>query len=193
MLCFSLLTANILRILFWFGHPFEFPLLAQSILMVAAMLFLMHACVEGCYDNTGRVVRIYDGVLDEFWKWTDYADYLLYIALFTVFFGVLTYLMLNVAIYVETLGFASVFIEAMQAIPQWRRNRRLQSTQGMSVIMIACMCSGDLFKTGYFIAREAPAQFAICGILQVTVDFAIMFQVWMYSGTQPTVTSKVVP
>eukprot|EP00040_Diaphanoeca_grandis_P019340 m.102071 g.102071 ORF g.102071 m.102071 type:complete len:289 (+) comp27381_c0_seq2:84-950(+) len=192
-MCFSLLTANILRILFWFGHPFEFPLLAQSILMVVAMLFLMNACVEGCYDTGGRNIRIYDGVLAEFWKWTDYADYLLYIASFTVFFGTLTYLLVNVAVYVETLGFAAVFIEAIQAIPQWRRNHRAKSTQGMSVVMIACMCSGDLFKTGYFIARSAPAQFAVCGMLQVTVDIAIMFQVWRYRGTSPVITTKVVP
>eukprot|EP00040_Diaphanoeca_grandis_P019341 m.102075 g.102075 ORF g.102075 m.102075 type:complete len:248 (+) comp27381_c0_seq3:84-827(+) len=94
-MCFSLLTANILRILFWFGHPFEFPLLAQSILMVVAMLFLMNACVEGCYDTGGRNIRIYDGVLAEFWKWTDYADYLLYIASFTVFFGYVNITCLN--------------------------------------------------------------------------------------------------
>ena len=41
----ALLAANILRILFWFGKPFETPLLLQSILMNLAMLIMVHLCV----------------------------------------------------------------------------------------------------------------------------------------------------
>ena len=42
-----------------FGHRFELPLLAQSVLMVSAMLYMMHACVEGCYKASAKKVRIY--------------------------------------------------------------------------------------------------------------------------------------
>ena len=42
-----------------FGHRFELPLLAQSVLMVATMLYMMHACVEGCYDASAKKTRIY--------------------------------------------------------------------------------------------------------------------------------------
>jgi Na+/H+ antiporter NhaD/arsenite permease-like protein len=38
LVCLSLLVANILRILFWFGHPFEIPLLLQSIIMIFCMI-----------------------------------------------------------------------------------------------------------------------------------------------------------
>ncbi|CAG7828085.1 unnamed protein product [Allacma fusca] len=44
--CLALLSANILRILFWFGKPFETPLLLQSILMNVAMLLMVHLCVN---------------------------------------------------------------------------------------------------------------------------------------------------
>lgn len=37
--CCNILAANILRILFWFGHPFELPLLGQSVLMVCRKVF----------------------------------------------------------------------------------------------------------------------------------------------------------
>ena len=40
LVCLSLLVANILRILFWFGHPFEAPLLLQSIIMILCMIVL---------------------------------------------------------------------------------------------------------------------------------------------------------
>lgn len=39
---------------------------------------------------------------------------------------------------------------------------------------------GDIFKTVYFLIREAPAQFWICGALQICVDLAILLQVYCY-------------
>ncbi|KAG9464398.1 hypothetical protein GDO78_019994, partial [Eleutherodactylus coqui] len=42
--CFVLLIANILRIFFWFGKFFEFPLLLQSLLMIVTMLSILHLC-----------------------------------------------------------------------------------------------------------------------------------------------------
>jgi len=44
--CLALITANILRILFWFGRHYEIPLLIQSILMNIAMFALIHLCVH---------------------------------------------------------------------------------------------------------------------------------------------------
>lgn len=33
--------------------------------------------------------------------------------------------------------------------------------------MVLMWTLGDMFKTGYFVARKAPSQFWICGTLQV--------------------------
>lgn len=41
--------------------------------------------------------------------------------------------------------------------------------------------SGDIFKTVYFILRNAPTQFWLCGTLQISIDLAILFQVVYYS------------
>lgn len=46
LVCLALLVANMLRILFWFGHPFELPLLAQSVIMIACMLIMLELCVR---------------------------------------------------------------------------------------------------------------------------------------------------
>lgn len=46
LVCLSLLVANILRILFWFGHPYELPLLAQSIIMIICMLIMLELCIR---------------------------------------------------------------------------------------------------------------------------------------------------
>ncbi|RUS69929.1 hypothetical protein EGW08_022313 [Elysia chlorotica] len=44
--CLALLAANILRIMFWFGKRFEFPLLAQSVIMIVTMMVLVELCVR---------------------------------------------------------------------------------------------------------------------------------------------------
>jgi len=50
-----------------------------------------------------------------------------------------------------------------------------------SVSMVIMWLCGDTFKTGYFVVREAPKQFWICGALQICVDLAILGQVVFYS------------
>lgn len=49
--------------------------------------------------------------------------------------------------------------------------------------MVAMWTIGDTFKTCYFIVREAPIQFGICGALQVFVDLSILCQVYLYRGS----------
>ena len=101
-----MMVANILRILFWFGRPFELPyatllyfgetscsrtlpfvvcpwglkrqslilyiwcgvgnpficrLLAQSIIMVVMMLYMMHACTETYQFDGRRAIRLSKG------------------------------------------------------------------------------------------------------------------------------------
>lgn len=52
--------------------------------------------------------------------------------------------------------------------PQFLRNFKNKSTQGMSIAMVALWTIGDMFKTCYFIFRNAPTQFWVCGTLQVS-------------------------
>jgi hypothetical protein len=46
--------------------------------------------------------------------------------------------------------------------------------------MVLMWTSGDSFKTGYFLVRQAPIQFVAGAVLQVAVDCAILAQVWHY-------------
>jgi hypothetical protein len=96
-----------------------------------------------------------------------------------------------------------VFFEALLGTPQFLRNFRLKSTEGMSVKMVNILfelksnsiffliylkvlmwTSGDIFKTVYFIVRNAPLQFSLCGLLQISIDLAILCQVMLYSNKQ---------
>ncbi|CAG2174285.1 unnamed protein product [Oppiella nova] len=83
------------------------------------------------------------------------------------------YLLIDVSVFVETVGFLSVFIEALLGAPQLIKNHKNKSTAGMSKLMVFLWTFGDVFKTTYFLIRRAPIQFWICGLLQVSIDLFI--------------------
>jgi len=183
--CLALLLANTLRIIFWFGNHFETPLLIQSILMNLAMFALIQLCVS--INNKEYLVvekkkprRFTDFDPEFFWQWTEFPSYVEFIMVVAVLGSVLMYFLVDIKPFVETVGFMAVFTEAMLGIPQFYRNFRNKSTYGMSLPMVMMWTCGDVFKTSYFYLRSTPAQFFICGSLQVTVDLCILVQVWQY-------------
>lgn len=181
--CLVLLIANILRILFRFGRYFETPLLWQSIIMITTMLVMLNLCtnVRMATDLSTKRRSFTDFDLNYFWSWSRFMDYLQCVLAFTLLATYVTYLMLDSVLFVETLGFLAVFTEAMLGTPQLYCNYQNKSTEGMSIKMVLMWTSGDTFKSGYFLLTQAPMQFWICGLLQVCVDIAILFQVYYYS------------
>ncbi|XP_075907568.1 solute carrier family 66 member 2 isoform X4 [Nelusetta ayraudi] len=181
--CLVLLVANILRILFRFGRYFETLLLMQSIVMIATMLIMLNLCTSvrmASELNTKRRSFI-DFDWNHFWSWSHFADYVQCVVAFTLVAAYVTYLLLDSVLFVETLGFLAVFSEAMLGTPQLHCNYQNKSTEGMSIKMVLMWTSGDTFKTVYFLLTQAPVQFWTCGLLQVFVDCAILFQVYYYS------------
>jgi len=185
--CLALLIANTLRILFWFGKFFELPLLAQSIFMLFMMMLMLHLCVT-VRNKTELVATVAAkrrtflamNFRRDFWQWTDFLSYVQFLFCFGCFGVFLMYCFVGSSIFVETVGFLAVFVEAMLGVPQFWRNWTNASTQGMSVKMVLFWLSGDVFKTVYFLLRHAPMQFFLCGALQVSVDIAILAQVLIY-------------
>ncbi|XP_037527944.1 solute carrier family 66 member 2 isoform X1 [Rhipicephalus sanguineus] len=204
--CLALLVANTLRILFWFGRPFELPLLVQSIVMSASMFLMLRLCVktrsvstivpqprhtfaENASENpaylqmvdvANRDLTLWDSPWRHFWAWTDFLSYVEFMATFALCSGALLYLLLDVELVVEAIGFVALLTEALLGLPQFWRNLRNQSTHGMSNQMVLMWTMGDVFKTVYFIMRSAPFQFWVCGSLQVSLDVAILIQVAWY-------------
>ncbi|XP_040171861.1 solute carrier family 66 member 2 isoform X2 [Anopheles arabiensis] len=181
--CLALLVANTLRILFWFSSRYELPLLVQSVVMNLTMFLMIHLCVKVRRNNA--IMRMRERVFSDFdsryfWQWTDFQSYVDFMLLVWAIGAAITYLMLSVTWFMETIGFLAVFTEAMLGLPQFVRNYKNKSTHGMSICMVIMWTAGDMFKTGYFVLRHAPTQFWICGTLQVSLDLAILLQVYLY-------------
>ncbi|CAG9825558.1 unnamed protein product [Phaedon cochleariae] len=185
LVCLALLVANTLRIMFWFGRHFEYPLLIQSLIMNVMMFLMIHLCVS--VRNRSQLVqarqRIFlDFDAKHFWNWTDFQSYFDCILVFTIATSLLMYIFIDYIVFVETVGFLALFTEAMLGTPQLVKNYRNKSTEGMSISMVIMWTGGDIFKTTYFLLREAPVQFWVCGSVQVTVDLLILSQVFIYRG-----------
>lgn len=66
-----------------------------------------------------------------FWLWSRFVDYMQCVLAFTLVAAYITYLLLDSALFVETLGFLAVFTEAMLGMPQLYCNYQNKSTEGM--------------------------------------------------------------
>ncbi|ENN74851.1 hypothetical protein YQE_08621, partial [Dendroctonus ponderosae] len=183
LVCLALLIANTLRILF--GKHFEYPLLAQSLIMIATMFAMIHLCVRirnkaQLHQARQRIFTDFDA--KNFWNWSDFQSYLDCTLVFTIVASLLMYLFIEYIVFVELIGFLAVFTEAMLGMPQLIKNYRSNSTEGMSISMVVLWTCGDIFKTLYFLLRDAPVQFWVCGSMQVAIDLLILLQVFIYRG-----------
>ncbi|XP_065561783.1 solute carrier family 66 member 2-like isoform X2 [Artemia franciscana] len=183
--CLTLLVANVLRVLFWFGKRYEIPLLVQSIVMIIAMMAMIYLCVSIKKKTTilktrERVFTDFDARF--FWCWTDFQSYAECLLAFSLVCAFLLLLFSEETIFIEGIGLISLSIEALLAVPQFHRNFCTKSTFGMSRQMVIMWFCGDAFKTYYFISREAPYQFVICGVLQICMDLAILGQIFWYGS-----------
>lgn len=186
--CLTLLLANILRVAFWFGHPFELPLLIQSIIMILAQILLLELCVRVKRHNSKRQANyktIFNSNVQFFWRWTNLTSYIVFLLLITTLLGVAMYLLIDCKPFVETIGYCALVTESMLGLPQVIKNYRNKSVEGMSLSMVLMWLGGDTFKTGYFIANDVPYQFWLCGLLQITIDILILIQVCVYRSHAP--------
>uniref|UniRef100_A0A1I7S876 PQ-loop repeat-containing protein 1 n=1 Tax=Bursaphelenchus xylophilus TaxID=6326 RepID=A0A1I7S876_BURXY len=137
-----------------------------------------------------------------FWKWNDLSSFIVALIGFSIVSAGVTYFFSEVHcpagvdfhedikleepkckpnLYIEGLGLVAVLTEACLGLPQLIRNFQRHSTQGMSVNMVLMWLLGDVGKTLYFIFKQTPAQFWICGCLQITIDILILGQVYFYN------------
>jgi hypothetical protein len=115
-----------------------------------------------------------------FWHWTEFHAYYLCMLLLI---SVLSFLQVGLGDqgwYVETVGYVALILESGIGVPQLLQNLKRQSTHGLSFVLIASWLLGDAFKTVYFVITKAPAQFLVCGLIQLVVDIIIIGQIVLY-------------
>ena len=74
---------------------------------------------------------ISDFDMRHFWQWSDFQSYVECIMSLAVVGAVFMYFLNDFDPFVEGVGFAAVFTEAMLGVPQFYRNAKNKSTYGM--------------------------------------------------------------
>ncbi|KAK9674963.1 hypothetical protein K7432_016762 [Basidiobolus ranarum] len=169
-----LLVSSILRVFFWLGDRFDITLLYQSLVMIIAQLVLLEICLRYRTESQWPVQS-------SFWNWPTFGQYARFLVTFTG--GVtLGYILLgSFQSFIDVLGYLSMGIEATVPIPQAYFNHTRKSVSGFSTVIIGTWFLGDAFKTQYYYFHDVPFQFLLCGIIQLSMDCVICFQLWKYS------------
>ena len=186
-----LLSANILRIFFWFLEPFEWPLLVQAGLMIVTQTVLLHCIVtrrkiEASTENLSLIkpVSLLESEPREsFWEWSSLRPYALCIVFYT--FACLALTASNIYIFssqilTQMIGYAALMIESSLGIPQFISNYRRKSVAGLCRTLVLMWFLGDVGKTALFLYRKTKPQFVLCGITQTVVDIGIFLQILCY-------------
>lgn len=160
--------------------------------MIVTQIFLLELCIRVKRQKTGsgRKRRFLTSSLRYFWNWTDLASYLEFLLLISALLGIAMYFLISYEPFVETIGYCALVTESMLGLPQVIKNYKNKSVEGMSLGMVFMWMGGDTFKTGYFIKNDAPFQFWLCGLLQITIDLLILFQVCLFRQNAPVKTNS---
>ncbi|XP_076991280.1 solute carrier family 66 member 2 isoform X2 [Tamandua tetradactyla] len=169
------------------GSRFCLPVLKPACFSLLPVFLFVNVAADSKEEEIRAPPRRSHLDLDphHFWHWSSFGDYVQCVLAFTGVAAYVTYLSIDSALFVETLGFLAVFTEALLGVPQLYRNYQHRSTEGMSIKMVLMWASGDAFKTAYFLLHRAPLQFSVCGLLQVLVDLAILLQAHAYARRPP--------
>jgi len=145
--------------------------------MIIFQVLLLRECVQ----VQSKVVRKHDqSFIKGFWRWGDFTMYMQAIGFVWGVLMVLTYFLGKNPVYVEAIGYASVLIEAGLGLPQLISNFKSKSTAGLSIGLIMSWFFGDSSKIFYYIQKNQPLQFTVCGALQLVSDIVILGQIYVY-------------
>jgi hypothetical protein len=171
--CGGLMLSNIFKIFFWYCKRFDITILVQGITMFAVQLWLLAAS-----KATIRIKRHF--------PYNDVEVLGLYFYLYVLSIQLIVLVACQFGwgrdpIYVETIGFSGVALEA--AVPGFQvfRNFRNRSVKGFSELVLLVWFTGDICKIGYHLYFGNPIQFVLCGIVQVTFDLILFYQFYKYS------------
>lgn len=184
-----ILSANILRIFFWFGERFNIFLLLQSILMIIAQLYLVKVYVQ--YSEKNLYAKK-ESILKNFWDWDEQTNYFLFIFTFILFFlGLSHNLGTENKFYVNFLGALSSFLEAIMPCAQILKIYNEKSAKNFSYVLILSWVLGDSFKVYYFFITKVPIQMILSAIMQVVFDFVIVFQIIYYKNNDSLAEKRI--
>ena len=151
--------------------------------MILCQVVLIFVCITYRSTENGTIMT---SPFRDFWNWVNFSSYLIFLTVFTLLIGVVSFVCHPIfgEFYGELLGSVALFTEAVLAVPQVIRNYQSGSAEGLSWVLLATFFLGDSYKTIYFFYKGLPLQFVLCGSFQLFVDCILGFQALTYGKKQ---------
>ncbi|KAK3633008.1 hypothetical protein LTR22_020326 [Elasticomyces elasticus] len=188
-----MLVSSVLKVFYWFGARFDFPLLIQANVMILVQIVMLHVALQnrppfGAQHSLNQpfAEAKEGGVMVNrpfnFWQWRSRKPYWKFLAYYTAILAVLQCLIGTSPSYIAIQGYVALGVEAVLPIPQILENRRIRSCKGFRLSVLVNWLIGDVFKMTYFFlsAGAIPWAFKLCGLFQAGCDSYLGIQYWMY-------------
>ena len=120
----------------------------------------------------------------DFWQWRQERPYWLFLAYLSGGLLVLQILVGSSQLYVNTIGYAALAIEATLPLPQIMNNQRSRSCKGFRLSVLVNWLIGDVMKMGFFFLSQSTITWAfkLCGLFQFGCDMYLGLQYYMFGG-----------
>ncbi|KAK3068892.1 hypothetical protein LTR53_013191 [Teratosphaeriaceae sp. CCFEE 6253] len=195
-----MLVSSILKLFYWFGARYDFPLLIQASVMIVVQTVMLHVALQnrppiGAQHSLSQpFADLKEGGQTanrpfNFWLWRSRKPYWQFLVYYTAALAILQYAIGTSTSYVALQGYVALGVEAILPIPQIIENRRIKSSKGFRLSVLANWLVGDVFKMTYFFLSEGgiPWAFKLCGLFQASCDCYLGVQYWMYGdGSRQT-------
>lgn len=118
----------------------------------------------------------------DFWQWKAARPYWLSIVYLTITLLALQFIVGRFEIYVSTIGYLALAVEAVLPIPQVLSNQRNRSCKGFRLSVLVNWLIGDVMKTSFFFLADStiPWAFKLCALFQFACDIYLGMQYWQF-------------
>ena len=183
---FLIIISNIMRLCYRIGVEFSHALVFQSIFQISLQIYVVYEILkmQAKFDSVPTSQRHNSWMrkyLGNFWDWDEFKYYMISIASIAAGLFTVSILMSPFHWYFEFIGIISIFIEAVLSLPQYLKNRREHSVEGLSILVVCAWVCGDAFKLVYYSTTRQPILFCWCSFAQLVIDSSIVYQFSLYS------------
>ena len=128
IVCYILIIAALLRIIFWFGEKYNFYVFSQAVIMLIVQIFLLKSFFEmqAIAEYSPKLAEVSPKII---------ANHKMNKVLTKIAIGYMmyftTFMFFKSPIFIELTGFFSATIEAALPLPQFLNNLKHRSVEGL--------------------------------------------------------------
>jgi len=190
-----LISANLIKVLFWFFEPFSSPLLGQSIALL--LTALIHSYLHFHYkdekdDKVHKFPHISNSLIGSRIKMPNllesnkylqiknsqsYTEFLFSVVIYYIMFLFLYFcscLILGIHFTVQISSIIANLIDSMVSLPQFMLIVVKKNVMNTSMVLIGQYLFGDIFKIFLFTVSHSPWPFTFGAVLQLCIDTIVM-------------------